>query len=138
MKVKIPFLSWAAKAGLEVEIPDETEEKFQLRLALEISVKGRADLGGADLGGADLKGAKWTDSITINHAPIQISIPGYWPVYILDQHMQVGCEIHTFENWSEFDDRRILAMGSRRALEFWRVYKPALMALCETRKREKA
>ena len=128
MKVKIPFLSWAAKADLEVEIPDETEEKFQLRLALEISVKG-----GAYLRGADLKGAKWTDSITINHAPIQISIPGYWSVYILDQHMQIGCEIHTFAQWAEFDDRRILAMDSRRALEFWRAYKPALMALCETR-----
>ena len=47
--------------------------------------------------------------------------------------MQIGCEIHTFDEWEGFEDRRLLEMDSRRALEFWRVYKPALMAICKTR-----
>ena len=91
-----------------------------------------AYLSGADLFGADLSGAKWNGSITLTQAPIQISIPNYWMVYILDHHMQIGCEIHTFEEWSGFDDRQIKRM-SGQALEFWRKYKPMLMAACEAR-----
>ena len=57
MIVKIPFLSWIGKAALEVEIPDGTEERFRLKVAVELSVGKRADLRGAYLYGADLYGA---------------------------------------------------------------------------------
>ena len=57
MIVKIPFLSWTGKAALEVEIPDGTEERFRLKLAVELSVGKCADLRGAYLRDADLRGA---------------------------------------------------------------------------------
>ena len=173
MKVKIPFLTWTAKAALEVEVPTTIKDQFRVCAAMEISVKTGANLHGANLHGAnlhgadlhganlhganlsganlhradlygaslygasltgaDLTGAKWTKSITITSPPIQISIPNYWPVFILDNHMQIGCEIHTFDEWGSFDDRRILEMDPRRALEFWRAYKPMLMAACKAR-----
>ena len=57
MIVKIPFLSWTGKAALEVEIPDGTEERFRLKLAVELSVGKCADLRDANLRGADLRGA---------------------------------------------------------------------------------
>ena len=57
MIVKIPFLPWTSKAALEVDVPDNTEVQFRLRVAVEISVSKKAGLTGADLRGADLTGA---------------------------------------------------------------------------------
>ena len=62
MIVKIPFLAWTGKAALEIDIPDDTQERWRLKVAAEIAWKSRAylrdaDLSGAYLGGADLRGA---------------------------------------------------------------------------------
>ena len=106
----------------------------------------RADLSGADLSGADLSGAylsraylsgaylsgaKWRDAIAINRAPLMLA--GLtWDVYILDQHMQIGCELHAIAEWREFDDARITQMDGRDALRFWRAHKATLLALAES------
>jgi hypothetical protein len=95
-----------------------------------------ASLVGTNLYGANLDGALWGENITITLAPIQIFIPGYWSIWVLDRHMQIGCEIHTFDEWAAFDDRRIMEMDKSRALKFWRSYKPVLMAMCATRSQE--
>jgi uncharacterized protein YjbI with pentapeptide repeats len=89
-----------------------------------------ADLTGADLTGASLSGAKWCDGITINRQPLQIS-GLHWFVHILDQHMQIGCELHALSEWATFDDARIVAMDGRDALRFWRANKDALLALAK-------
>ena len=57
MKHPIPFRSWTGRAALEIEIPDGTEERWRLKVAVEIAVQARADLSGADLSGAYLSGA---------------------------------------------------------------------------------
>ena len=106
----------------------------------------RADLSGADLSGAYLSGAylsraylsgaylsgaKWRDAIAINRAPLMLA--GLtWDVYILDQHMQIGCELHAIAEWREFDDARITQMDGRDALRFWRAHKATLLALAES------
>ncbi|WP_422366383.1 pentapeptide repeat-containing protein [Pelagibius sp.] len=89
----------------------------------------RANLARANLAGANLADAKWRKGVTITKAPLQIH--GLrWLVYILDTHMQIGCELHSHDEWAGFDDRRILEMEGRTALDFWRDHKAALMALC--------
>jgi len=50
--------------------------------------------------------------------------------------MQIGCEIHNFDEWSNFDDRRILQMDGKTSATFWKDYKVVLLALCATRKGE--
>ena len=55
---------------------------------------------------------------------------------ILDEHMQIGCELHSFAEWRKFKNSRIKLMDGR-ALAFWDQYGPALLALCATRE-EKA
>ena len=60
MKIKIPFIAWTGKADLEVEIPDDTEERFYMRAAVEVAVKGGANLTGAYLRFANLTGANLT------------------------------------------------------------------------------
>jgi uncharacterized protein YjbI with pentapeptide repeats len=57
IKVLIPFMSWICKADLEIKIDADTEKQFHLRDAVEIAVKGGADLSGADLSDANLSDA---------------------------------------------------------------------------------
>ena len=89
---------------------------------------GGANLSGANLSDANLIGAQWRNGITINRAPLQLS-GLYWMVYILDDHMQIGCELHTLAEWSAFDDARIVEMGGKNALRFWRNHNASLLAL---------
>ena len=87
-----------------------------------------AYLTGANLTGADLTGAKWRDDITIQKVPLQVCRLTY-PVTILDQHMQIGCELHSLADWEAFDDRRIAEMGGVKSSRFWRDHKDALLGL---------
>ena len=87
-----------------------------------------ANLTGAYLTGANLAGAKWRDGVIINKAPVQVS-GLLWFVTILDAHMQIGCELHSLADWASFDDRRIVEMGGRDALRFWRENKETLLSL---------
>ena len=87
-----------------------------------------ADLSGAYLSGADLSGAKWSDDITIQREPLFLSGLA-WPVIILDEHMQIGCELHRLSEWAAFDERRIAGMARGEAVRFWRANKDALLAL---------
>ena len=57
MLIKIPFLPWWGKADLEIEIPDDTKERFRIRAAVEIAVGRKLSLDGASLDGARLDGA---------------------------------------------------------------------------------
>jgi hypothetical protein len=91
-----------------------------------------ANLSDANLSGAYLSGAKWRDEITIIRRPIQIyGLHDDWAVTILDQHMQIGCELHRLDEWEAFDDRRICEMDGRSALMFWRKNKDALLAMAK-------
>jgi uncharacterized protein YjbI with pentapeptide repeats len=87
-----------------------------------------ANLSGANLSGANLRGAKWRDGIEISRQPLQL-YGLRWDVSILDRHMQIGCELHSLAEWSEFDDARIAAMDGKDSLRFWRANKDALFAL---------
>ena len=123
---------------------------IQLGAAIRAAVKAGANLADADLAGAnlvgayladanlagaDLAGAKWRHGIVLKRTPIQLyNLDNGWRVTILDEHMEIGCELHSFDEWAAFTDKEIAAMDGRRALNFWRRWKPSLMALCEARK----
>ena len=90
-----------------------------------------ADLRDANLRGANLSDAKWADSVVISQVPIQMS--GLrWSVDILDQHMQIGCQLHPLHDWAAFDDAAIAAMDGRDALRFWRAHKDSLLSLARS------
>jgi hypothetical protein len=108
-----------------------------LKLCVEAAVKAGANLADANLAGANLTranlaGVKWRDGTLLTRAPLQI-YGLQWPVTILDEHMQIGCELHTFAEWRAFSDRQIIAMDGKDALQFWKRYGPALLAMCEAR-----
>ena len=126
--------------------PERQASGLAMRDALEAATKAGANLAGANLAGAyladaylagaylagaNLAGAKWRNGITISRAPLQL-FGLHWPVYILDQHMQIGCELHSLADWATFDDERIVLMDGREALRFWRAHKDALLALARS------
>ena len=90
-----------------------------------------AYLSGANLSGAYLSGAKWRDGVIINKVPIQL-FGLHWRVTILDEHMQIGCELHKLTDWEEYDDKRIAEMDGRAALRFWRNHKDVLLGLAKS------
>ena len=134
---------WTDAVIFECEAPEGLESGLHMRHAVEAAVKSGANLSGADLSdanlsganlsgaylsGANLSGAKWSDGVTINRAPLQI-FGLRWPVSILDEHMQIGCQLHTLAAWADFDDAAIAAMDGRDALRFWRAHKAGLLAM---------
>ena len=88
-----------------------------------------ADLTGADLRGADLRGAKFlgSNSSEFKTKTIHQFSGLYYHVFFYDTHMKIGCECHSYDDWWKFDDKRILEMDGKSALNFWRKNKDMLM-----------
>ena len=95
----------------------------------------RANLTGANLADANLAGAKWGKRCCTK-PPIQIN--GLFKSYIvtiLDDAMQIGCELHGLDEWRGFDDRRLVQMDGKEAAAAWRANKAALFAIAEAQGR---
>ena len=93
----------------------------------------RADLSGANLSRANLVGATIVKDYKLKTTPIQILNLDYG-LLITDDHILIGCQTHTIEQWELFTDVHIKAMDGQSALDFWHVYKPAIMAMAMTKK----
>ena len=93
----------------------------------------RASLIGANLDGASLNGARlretvWRGLVKINRAPLYVGGLA-WPVWILDNHMQIGCELHTLNEWRGFDCARIARMDGVASRKFWKQWRDPLLAM---------
>jgi len=84
-----------------------------------------ADLRDANLCDADLRDAKYGDA-PMTMPPLYLT-GLYWGVLILDQHMKIGCQLHSLEDWENFTDRDVIKMDGKRALKFWEKNKKALL-----------
>jgi len=88
-----------------------------------------ADLRRANLEGADLRVAKYKDE-ELKKAPIQISNIGYY-VMIIGSYIKIGCEEHKQSEWWKFTDKEIIVMDGKKALEWWKLWKPILKKMCK-------
>ena len=152
---------WDESVLFECDVPDDMASGLRTRHALEKAVAAKTYLSGANLSGANLSGAylsganlsgaylsgaklsganlsdanlsgaKWRDGVIINKVPIQL-FGLHWRVTILDEHMQIGCELHKLTDWEEYDDKRIAEMDGRAALRFWRKHKDVLLGLAKS------
>ena len=136
MKVQITN-RWNASVLFEANVNCSAyaTDGVRLGLAVKLAVKAGANLAGAylrgtKLTGANLAGARWTDGAIIKREPIQIYGLAY-PVTILDDRMQIGCELHSLAEWEAFDDERISKMDGVAARRFWRMMKDALLAIAK-------
>ena len=102
---------------------------------------GGAYLGGANLGGANLVGANLRDAnlgelrsmdgASGNCREVKAIQADIWPVTYTATHMQIGCQLHTIEEWWAFNDDQINEMDSD-ALKWWGIWKPILQKIIET------
>ena len=91
-----------------------------------------ANLRGADLRGANLANASYGEGVPLTKEPIQLHGLQYF-ILIMDEHMKIGCELHSFKEWSGFDNKEILKMDGKGALNFWSTHRSTLLALTTTR-----
>jgi hypothetical protein len=47
--------------------------------------------------------------------------------------MKIGCEMHSIEDWFDFDNKIIAEMDGKQALKFWKQWKKPLKAICKNR-----
>ena len=52
-----------------------------------------------------------------------------YKITITDKHIKIGCQQHLKNEWKDFEDRKIIEMDGKKALEFWRMFKPVLQSL---------
>lgn len=112
----------------EIECNEGESYGIKLGRAVKWATDARAYLAGADLTGADLAGAKWRNHIILTRNPLQIYGLAY-PVTILDDHIEIGCELHKISAWAAFDDARIALMDGVKARRFWAAHGATLIAM---------
>ena len=86
---------------------------------------GGAYLWGAYLRGANLGGAIYGKGIPLTFEPLGLSGLKYF-VIILDTHLQIGCELHSFEEWQEKGDAIARKHGETN---WWNHHKEVIFAL---------
>ena len=122
----------------ECEAPADLSSGLRMRHALEKATQARANLARANLAwanlawanldGANLDGAKFGDGVTAARGIRQV-LGLRWPVTIFDNHMRIGCQLHSLADWATFTKRDIVEMDGTDALLFWRRHKAILLAL---------
>ena len=98
-------------------------EQHELWLETEGEEGSRANLEGANLTRANLEGANGD-----LHRLKSIFCETY-PITYTAEVMQIGCQRHKIEDWWNFDDARIIEMDGKKALKWWRTWKPILQQI---------
>ncbi len=95
-----------------------------------------ANLRWADLQYANLRDAnlRWADLRDANLQGVDLRFykSDRYDCYIQTFFLQIGCEKHTWNNWLSFSDKRIIGMGGKDALEWWKVNRPILELIRES------
>jgi len=87
-----------------------------------------ADLRYADLRYANLRSANLRYAVGDNPY-VRTLFTGTYAVTYTDAIMHIGCQCHAIADWWGFDDAAIAAMDGKKALEFWRTWKPILQSI---------
>jgi hypothetical protein len=85
-------------------------------------------------GDAQVSGSAWVSG-DASKSPSNI-IGLRYNITITDDIIQIGCEKHTINEWSDFDDRAILKMDGKESLDWWKKYKPFIMQICDERNKK--
>ena len=93
-----------------------------LKTCVEDAVRRGISLDGASLNGASLDRASFKDTtifnnIKINKAPVFIN-GLHWMITLMDHHINIGCKLHTIDEWENFDNESINKMD-KSALRWW-------------------
>jgi hypothetical protein len=81
----------------------------------------KANLSGANLNGANLSGAnlRWCIGEMNFICSLQLE---KWNIVFTPSILAIGCQQHTIEEWKNFNDDKVIVMGSS-SLEWWSKWK---------------
>jgi len=148
----------AAIYTADIDAPESTPESVKLGLAVMAALKAEADLryanlrsanlSSADLRYANLRSANLSSAdlryadlryANLSYADLSYAVgdnpyvrtlfTGTYAVTYTDAIMHIGCQCHAIADWWGFDDAAIAAMDGKKALEFWRTWKPILQSI---------
>jgi len=93
-----------------------------------------ADLSNADFRYADLSNADLSNAhlcgLNGNLCHVKSLQTEKYPITYTANVIQIGCQLHSIEEWKNFDDGTIRKMGAG-ALEWWTKWKPIIMKIIE-------
>ena len=123
-------LSDSVLSGSDLSYSDLREADFRGAVLRGADFRG-ANLHGANFLGAILHGADLRHCIG-NGREIQTIQSNWWTIVLGPKDMAIGCQQHSFEDWMAFNDDKIARMD-REALGWWKIWKPILQQILETR-----
>ena len=59
----------------------------------------------------------------------------WWPVTISDNHIRIGCQTHTIDEWAAFSGKEIAEMHADAPM-FWKWWGNAILAIAKKRQKE--
>ena len=90
-----------------------------------------ANLGGADLYGANLGGADLCLPGDVGNTYVRLIHTDVYQIAYTAEHIQIGCEKHSIDDWMGFDDTHIRLMDGKFAVEWWAKWKPIIKQMIE-------
>ena len=88
-----------------------------------------ANLRYANLTDANLTGANLIDA-NVRYANLIVLQMDLWTAYITTNHIRIGCQSYSLDNWENFTDKEILSMHPD-ALDYWTKNKEVIINLCK-------
>lgn len=133
MKTKIQIKTALGRLLFEYESEDNSYKKAIIQAAKQGACLVDADLPYADLRGANLQDVnlqnanlRWANLQNVNLFNANLrgaNLPIYckWPVSIVDNKIQIGCENKTIKEWDEFFKSDYVMETKRDTNEFKRI-----------------
>ena len=114
--------SWYKYEG-DILVEKKVEIKINLQVTGSLEVSGSLEVGGRlEVGEIkSINGVK-TKSIKIIHGFDYI-------IWVMDNHIRIGCQQHSKKCWSGYDNKEIFAMDGKRGLKFWNKNKEWLLRI---------
>ena len=88
------------------------------RVSCDAEVYGNADVYGDTI-------EKENDLINIT------SNTGSYNITITPNHIKIGCQYHSKTEWFKFTENKIRKMDGKRAVDWWKTWKPILKSICD-------
>ena len=124
----------------EIDCNENEELSIKLRLAVIWAIKNNANLSDANLYGANLRDTNLYGAdlryanlygADLRGADLYILQTDIYTCWIQKEHIRIGCQYHSVDDWIGFDDEKISKMD-KDALSWWKKWKPIIMQIQET------
>ena len=131
------FVYGNAKVSGDALVSGDAHVSGYSRVSGDSEVYGNAKVSGDALvsGDAHVSGDAevYGDKIEKENDLINItSNSGSYNITITPKHIKIGCQYHSKTAWFNFTENEIRKMDGKKAVEWWRTWKPILKQICDS------